>query len=51
MRDYFKYNVRFVMNITDVDDKVRVLLLLLRNSLSGRDLGSEYMFITGEYNF
>lgn len=26
MRDYFKYNVRFVMNVTDVDDKVRVLL-------------------------
>lgn len=26
MRDYFKYNVRFVMNITDVDDKVRVLV-------------------------
>lgn len=23
MRDYFKYNVKFVMNITDVDDKVR----------------------------
>ena len=22
MRDYFKFNVRFVMNITDVDDKV-----------------------------
>ncbi len=22
MRDYFKYNVKFVMNITDVDDKV-----------------------------
>jgi len=25
MRDFFKYNVRFVMNITDVDDKVRNL--------------------------
>jgi len=24
MRDYFKYNVKFVMNITDVDDKVRM---------------------------
>ena len=23
LRDYFKYNVKFVMNITDVDDKVR----------------------------
>ena len=22
MRDYFKFNVHFVMNITDVDDKV-----------------------------
>ena len=22
MRDYFKYDVRFVMNITDIDDKV-----------------------------
>ena len=22
MRDYFKFNVRFVMNVTDVDDKV-----------------------------
>lgn len=22
MRDYFKFDVRFVMNITDVDDKV-----------------------------
>lgn len=22
MRDYFKFNVKFVMNITDVDDKV-----------------------------
>jgi len=28
MRDYFNYNVRFVMNITDVDDKVRVLVSL-----------------------
>jgi cysteinyl-tRNA synthetase len=25
MRDYFKFDVRFVMNITDVDDKVRFL--------------------------
>ena len=25
MRDYFGYNVEFVMNITDVDDKVRPL--------------------------
>ncbi len=24
MRDYFKFDVKFVMNITDVDDKVRV---------------------------
>lgn len=24
MRDYFKYNVKFVMNITDIDDKVRM---------------------------
>lgn len=23
MQDYFKYDVKFVMNITDVDDKVR----------------------------
>lgn len=23
MRDYFKFNVKFVMNITDIDDKVR----------------------------
>lgn len=23
LRDYFKFNVKFVMNITDVDDKVR----------------------------
>lgn len=23
LRDYFRYDVRFVMNITDVDDKVR----------------------------
>lgn len=23
MRDYFKFDVKFVMNITDVDDKVR----------------------------
>lgn len=22
LRDYFKFNVKFVMNITDVDDKV-----------------------------
>lgn len=22
MRDYFKFDVRFVMNVTDVDDKV-----------------------------
>ena len=26
MRDYFKFNVRFVMNITDVDDKVSRIL-------------------------
>ena len=25
LRDYFKFRVRFVMNITDVDDKVRSL--------------------------
>lgn len=24
MMDYFKYKVKFVMNITDVDDKVRL---------------------------
>ena len=24
MRDYFKFNVKFIMNITDVDDKVRM---------------------------
>ena len=24
MRDFFKYDVKFVMNITDVDDKVRL---------------------------
>lgn len=23
MRDYFKFDVKFVMNVTDVDDKVR----------------------------
>lgn len=23
LRDYFKFNLRFVMNVTDVDDKVR----------------------------
>lgn len=23
MTDYFKYDVHFVMNITDIDDKVR----------------------------
>ena len=28
MRDFFNYNVRFVMNITDVDDKVRPYFLL-----------------------
>ena len=27
MRDYFKFDVHFVMNITDVDDKVRTLNL------------------------
>ena len=26
MRDYFKYDVKFVMNITDVDDKVCILI-------------------------
>lgn len=25
MRDYFKFDVNFVMNITDVDDKVRIV--------------------------
>ena len=25
LRDYFKFNVKFVMNITDVDDKVRMV--------------------------
>ena len=25
MTDYFKYDVHFVMNITDIDDKVRVI--------------------------
>lgn len=28
MRDYFKFDVRFVMNVTDVDDKVRWSILL-----------------------
>lgn len=29
MSDYFGYDVHFVMNVTDIDDKVRVLLVLL----------------------
>ena len=36
MRDYFKFNVHFVMNITDVDDKVRCGLLLWTEN-SGND--------------
>ena len=31
MRDYFKYNVKFVMNITDVDDKVRCANVVTTN--------------------
>lgn len=30
LRDYFKFDVRFVMNITDVDDKVRMSSLFIR---------------------
>ena len=26
MRDYFKFNVRYVQNVTDVDDKVSSLI-------------------------
>lgn len=29
MSDYFGYDVHFVMNVTDIDDKVRVYLPLL----------------------
>lgn len=29
MSDYFGYDVHFVMNITDIDDKVRSLMLIL----------------------
>ena len=29
MRDFFKYDVKFVMNITDVDDKVRLDYFIL----------------------
>ena len=25
LRDYFKFKVKFVMNITDIDDKVRLV--------------------------
>ena len=33
MRDYFKFDVKFVMNITDVDDKVgRWARLVLRSA-------------------
>lgn len=39
MRDYFKFNVRFVMNITDVDDKV------------GRDTKAQlYFILRGRYS-
>jgi len=37
MRDYFGYKVKFVMNITDVDDKVRGIEALEHFAdLSGR---------------
>lgn len=26
LRDYFRFDVKFIMNITDVDDKVRAIL-------------------------
>lgn len=29
MRDYFKFDVRFVMNVTDVDDKVGIVTLFV----------------------
>ena len=29
MQDFFKYDVKFVMNITDVDDKVRLDYFIL----------------------
>lgn len=32
MRDYFKFDVNFVMNITDVDDKVRLVLSLFQGA-------------------
>jgi cysteinyl-tRNA synthetase len=28
MTDYFGYDVHFVMNITDIDDKVRCILVV-----------------------
>ena len=47
LRDYFQFDVKFVMNITDVDDKVRLtdvctnirgyLLMVPRRSSSGPD--------------
>lgn len=39
MRDYFKFDVKFVMNITDVDDKVLDLVtmsILFRNIIEAK---------------
>jgi cysteinyl-tRNA synthetase len=32
LKDYFQYDVKFVMNITDVDDKVRSVSLYCQKS-------------------
>lgn len=34
MRDYFGYEVIFVQNVTDVDDKVRVRVMTYRTHYS-----------------
>lgn len=35
MRDYFKFDVRFVMNITDIDDKARGTIAPIYGGLTG----------------
>lgn len=40
LRDYFSYEVKFVMNITDVDDKVR--LTCINNCAYLADLFADY---------
>ena len=48
LRDFFRYKVNFVMNITDVDDKVSFKARISRSLQSPRHASKECGSIAGE---